>query len=867
MALKIVRAAAWLVPARLRSEWLLEWQGELAAAEAAGATTLTRHALGSFVDAFWIRQREVADLRTIDDLRHGLRQLRQHAAFAITTVGILALSMAGSVTAFSVVSQILLRPLPYTDPERIVTLWERLPTSGSRSDVAPGNFLDWRARATSFTHLAGVEPYSYDYLGGDRPEVLKAVQVTEGFFDAFGITPVAGRFFLPEEHRKGNNRVVVITERFWRSRFNGDSEIVGKTIPIDDGAFLVAGVAPDDFQPHFQEYAPGDRDLYTAKAIEEYEPRIRVSGYWNVVGRLKDGVSIEQARAEMDTVSAQIENENPRSNRGVRAEVITIREHLVGDVRSAVGLFTAAVLAVLLIACVNVTNLLLARGAVRQQELAVRTALGASQTRLVRQLLAETLLLASAASVAALVLAHAAMRALGSLGPRDVMWIDSLQVDRNAILFAIVLTAVVTVAAGLVPAWRLSGLGLQAHGRRTMTGDRSQRRLRSALVVGEVALALMLISGTSLLFRSFVNLLNVDTGFRKDGVMVLQMFAWDRNQGPAALRTFHARVTAAVAAIPGVESVGTVQAMPFIESNVDIQSAVRLLDQPAPPPGEDIRSSINIVSPDYFAVMGVRLAEGRLLDHRDGADAPRVVLVTDAFVNRHLKGLTPIGQHIEYRSSGKPARSQIVGVVRSLRHDRLDAAPRAEILIPFAQSPSGTITMVARTALDPRTLIEAAKAAVWTVDPMQTFYRTATLDELVDRTLVTRRFALLVLTGFAALALLLAAAGLYGVLSTIASQYRREIGVRIALGAEWLDILRLVVARGLVVSAIGVAVGLAGVLGGARLLRRFLFSVAPTDPIAIGGAAILMLAIASVACYIPARRAAGEDPVQALRVE
>jgi putative ABC transport system permease protein len=400
-----------------------------------------------------------------------------------------------------------------------------------------------------------------------------------------------------------------------------------------------------------------------------------------------------------------------------------------------------------------------------------------------------------------------------------------------------------------------------------MTGDRSQRRLRSALVVAEVALALMLISGTSLLLRSFINLLNVEPGFRKDGVMVMQMFAWDRNVGPVALRSFYDRVAAKVSAIPGVEAVGSVQAMPFIESNVDIQSAVRLVDQPAPAPGEEIRSSINIVSPNYFSVMDVRLLDGRLLDDRDGPEAPRVVLVSDAFVQRYLKGITPIGQRIEFRSSGTVAQAQVVGVVRSLRHDRLDAAPRAEILIPFAQSPTGTITLVARTTLDPRTLIESGKAAVWSVDPMQTFYRTATLDELVDRTLITRRFALIVLTGFAALALLLAAAGLYGVLSAIVSQYRREIGVRMALGAAWLDILRLVVARGLAVSAVGVAVGLVGVLGGARLLKSFLFSVAPTDPIAIGSAAILMLIIAAVACYIPARRAAGDDPVQALRVE
>ena len=882
-----MRVASRLVPARLRDEWRLEWEGELSAAaqpspsastdakatadrstgQARADKQLVRHALGSLVDAFWIRQRDVADLKAIDDLRHGFRQWRRQATFAITAVAILALSMASAVTAFSVVSQILLRPLPYHQPERIVTMFERVPDTPGRNDVAPGNFLDWRDRAKSFTQLAGVEPYSYDYTGGDRPVVAKAVKVSEGFFDIFGIKPLAGRFFFPDEHKKGNDRVVVLSERFWRRYFNGNPSIVGRTIPLDDGAYLVAGVAPHDFQPHFQEYTPGDRDLYTAKTIEEFEPRSRVSGYWSVVGRLKDGVSIDQARAEMETISLGIEQENPRSNRGVRAEVVTLREYLVGDVRPAVGLFGAAVLAVLLIACVNVTNLLLARGAVRQNELAVRTALGASRARLVGQLLVETLMLASLASAVALLLAQGAVRGIANWGPRDVMWIDSLHVDGSAIVFAVLLAFAVTFAAGLVPALRLSGVGLQAPGYRSMTGDRSQRRLRSGLVVAEVALALMLVSGTSLLLRSFIHLVNVDAGFRKDGVLVMQMFAWDRNIGPPALRTFHQRVTETVAALPGVQAVGTVQAMPFIESNVDIRSAVRLLDQPAPPPGEEIRSSINIVSPGYFQAMDVRRVDGRLFDARDGADAPRVVIVSEAFVSRYLKGVNPIGQRLEFRNTGKPVQGQIVGVVASLRHDRLDAAPRAEILSPFAQSPSGTITLVARTAVDPATLLESAKRQVWSVDPLQTFFRTATLDELVDRTLITRRFALIVLTGFSSLAMLLAAAGLYGVLSAIASQYRREIGVRMALGAAWLDILQLVVKRGLLVSAIGVGVGLAGVLGGARLLRGFLFSVTPTDPIAIGGAALLMMTIAAIACYIPARRAADEDPVQALRVD
>ena len=349
---------------------------------------------------------------------------------------------------------------------------------------------------------------------------------------------------------------------------------------------------------------------------------------------------------------------------------------------------------------------------------------------------------------------------------------------------------------------------------------------------------------------------------------MLQIFIGDRNSGAAALRSFHDRVTEQIARLPGVQTVGTVRAMPFLESNVDIRGPVRLLDQPPPPAGSELSAiSLNVVTPGYFSVMDIALINGRLIEPRDGPDAPRVVVVSEAFVTRYLRGIDPVGQRVEFRQFGRPTQATIVGVVRAQRHARLDEAPRAELLLPFAQHPMGSLVIVARTAVAPETLIEPAKLAIWSIDPLQTFYRTATLDELVERTLTTRRFALIVLTGFAALALLLAAAGLYGVLTAIVSQYRREIGVRMALGAAWTDILRLVVGRGLFVSAIGVAVGLVAVLGGARILQSFLFSVAPTDPLAIGGAAVLMLTIAAIACYIPARRAAAEDPVQALRVE
>jgi predicted permease len=870
---RVIRLASPIVPSAQRDDWLQEWLAELdthatrLAAGTGARASLMRHAIGAPVDAFWLRQRSVADLRWLDDLRHEGRQLRRHAGFTATAVGVLALGMAASITAFSVVSQLLLRPLPYPDADGIVTLWERPADSTGPTDVAPGNFLDWRARATSFEHLAGADPYSYDYTGGDRPEVIRAVQVTEGFFQAFGLQPLLGRFFLPEEHRTMANTVAVLSERLWRSHFGADPSIVGRSIPLDNSSYTVVGIVSDEFQPNLLEDVPGQVRLWTAKAIEESESRRRTGGYWQVVGRLAAGRTLQDAQAELDAIAAQIEAEQPRTNRGARISAIPLREHLVGDVRPAVALFSWAVVAVLLIACVNVTNLLLARGAVREHELAVRAALGASRRALVAQLLVESLLLASTAAVVALGLAWAAVRGLSVVGPREVLWIDTLHVDGRAVAFAAALAVAVAVAAGLVPALRLAGAGIRPPGTRTMTGDVSHRRLRSALVVAEVALALVLVSGSALLLRSFVNLLNVDTGFERRGVAALQVFAWDRNTDGDARRAFFERAIAGVAALPGVQVAGAVVALPFIESNIDIQGIFRIAGRPQASPGEEPRSSFNVATPGYFEVMRIPLIRGRHLNERDGPRAPGVAVINQALAARYWHDRDPIGERLNLRYTGQLLDVEIVGVVGATRHERLDGTPRMEIFLPHAQAPSGSMTIVARTGLDPGTLIEPAKAAVWAIDPLQTFYRTATLDELVGRTLVTRRFALLVLAGFTTLALLLAAAGLYGVLSAVVSQYRREIGVRMALGARAADIARLILARGLLVAGVGVVLGLAGALGGSRLLAGFLYGVTPADPAALGGGAVLMLAVACAACYAPARRAARQDPAEVLRVE
>lgn len=865
-ALRLVGTAAWLVPKALRVDWRREWEGELAAWIDDGRSGALRHALGAWADAAWLRQRQWADVSAFDDLRHGWRHLREHAGFAALAIGVLGVGMAACITAFSVVSQILLRPLPYPDPDRLVTIWERHGSSDGRQDASPGNFLDWRARATSFEFLAGLEPYSHDYTGGDRPEVWRVSNVTPGFFEAFDVAPLLGRLFPEEAYTAGREKRVMLGAAVWRSRFAADPNVVGRVITLNNEPWEVAGVMPDDFQPNLLESGVNPVVAWAPKVIQEYEPRIRGSGYWNVVGRLKPGVTLEAARAEMDALAAQIAQEQPRTNRDSRAAVITMREHLVGDVRPAVLLFAGAVVVVLLIACVNVTNLLLARGAARSQELAVRSALGASRWRLLGQLLVESLLLAGLAAGVALLLATGAVRALATLAPANVLWIDTLHVDARAAAFAVVLGLVVAALAGLVPALRLSGVG--RHGAtRTATGDRGHRRLRAGLVAAEVALALVLVSGAALLVRSFVNLLAVDTGFARAQVAVVQMFAWDRNPRPDQLRTFFGEVLARVGALPGVQSAGIVTAMPFIEANIDVQALFTIVGDPAPAPGEEPRASVNVATPGYFTTMGIPVLRGRGLSDADGQTSPPVAVISQALADRYFRGRDPVGRHLLGRDRGKPVDIEVVGVVGSLRHRRLDDAPRMEIYRPFAQGPSGSMTVVARTAVDARALVESITHAVWAVDPLQTFYRTTTIDDLVTRTVATRRFALVVLAGFAALALVLAAAGLYGVLSAIAEQQQREIGVRMALGATWLDVARLVVGRGLAMVAMGVVAGLAGAAGAGRLLASFLFGVSPQDPWTLGGAVLVLVAVAMPACLLPARRAASASPADVLRTD
>ena len=870
LATRLVRVAALLVPAGQRSDWQAEWRAELASLQDLPPRYRRpiRRAWGAFADAFWLRQRSFADFDWIDDLRLGTRQLVQHGGFAFTAVGILSVGLAATVTMFSVTDQVLLRPLPYPEPDRIVTLWETRSPDPAPLEVAPANLLDWRARvATSFEHVAGVEPWSIDVVGSP-PEVWFAAKVTHGFFESFAIAPLAGRFFHPDEYEHGNDGVLVISEAFWRRRFARDPQVIGRVIATGNGPLTIVGVAPAAFEPRLLETGSGYRDVWQPKAIESHEPRIRGGGYWAAVGRLKPGATLASAQAEMNAISAQLAREHPRTNERTGVRVMPLREYLVGDVQRAMQLLVAAVALVLLIACVNVANLLLARGSAREREIAVRVALGARRTRIVQQLLLESAVIATCAGVVGCALAAGALRVIVRVAPPTVPWVETLSLDWRAVSFAAAISAFVALLSGLLPAFRAAQAGLAYAGRHNATADSSQHRLRAGLVIVEVALALTLVAGAGLLARSFFGLLSVDPGFQRDRVLVTQVFAWDHNPTPEHLARFFDATIAQLQRLPAVQDVGAVSAMPFIESNINISGPFSIIGRPEVTQEEAPQTHFSVATPGYFRAMQIPLHAGRYIDERDVPGTPRVAVISEGMARRYWpEGDDPIGDRIAFRLSGRPTEVEIVGIVGAVRHETLDGNARDEMFLPFAQRPSGSMTFVVRSAADATALLEPTRQAIWSVNPDQSIYRAATLDELVRKTVSPRRFALAVIIAFAGVALLLAVAGVYGVLSAVMTTRLREVGLRVALGASRWDIIRLVIGRGLLLTGAGLLLGLAGALGAGQLLQSFLFGVTPVDTVALGMSAMLMTTAALTACYLPARRAAGADPISALRVE
>ena len=825
---------------------------------------LLRRSLGALPDAAWLRRQFTADADVVHDLRHGARMLRKSPSFTIAAVFILALGMGGTVSIVTLLDTLFFRPLPYADADRVMTIWTRNAANpAQREDVSPADFLDLRDRSRSFSAVAAVIPYSYDYTGGGEPEALFGSQVTEGFWDAIGMRPRIGRAFLPEEHTRGGRRVVIITHGLWVRRFAADPNVLNRTISLDGTNYTIVGVLPREFAPQLLP-RPGELSVWAPKIVQEHEKQIRGSAWWNVVGRLQPGVTVAQAQRELESISAAIAGENP-SNEGKTAWIVPMRDHLMGDVRMPLFAMLGAVVLVFGIGCANVASLLLARGMEREREFAIRSAIGAGRIRLIRQLIAESLLLSFTAAVIGVALAYWVLNAIVALAPAAILRLHDAAIDGRILLFAGALTTFTAVTFGLIPAFQFSGRARAVIAERQSSGPRGT--VRRGLVASEIACALVLLVAAGLLIRSFDRLMSVDPGFSPKNVVAVQVFAWDRTGTGDKIWNFFDATLGRLRTIPGVHSVGAVSAMPFAMSNIDIKTSIDVIGRPALSERERRGAYITIATPGYFTAMSIPLREGRFIEARDTRDAPNVAVISSDLARREWPNESPLRRRIRVQWQGEPLEAEIVGVVSQIRHEKLDRAARPEIFVPLAQVPFASMTYVLRGQGDPRALIDAAKREIWAVDPLLPAYDAAPLEAMVDASAVRERFSMTVMSVFAIVALLLCAGGVYGILSFTTAQRTREIGVRMALGADGPAIQRMVLREGSMVIAVGIAVGLAGAIAAGRYLQTLLFEVKPADPVTIAVVCLLLSIVGVAACYVPARRATRVDPLIALRNE
>jgi putative ABC transport system permease protein len=878
-ALRIIQLVSLVVPRAARAEWRREWEAELwHAAHVDRAQTDARHAranvvtraLGAIPDAAWIRRQFTLDADAVHDAAHAARMLFKTPAFTGIALLVFAIGIGTAAAIVSMADALLLRPMPVPQPERIMTVWQLNRETGlDHQDVAPGNALDWIARAASFESAAIAEPWTLNTTLPNRdPEYLTAARVSEHFFTVLATTMFLGRPFVAAEFQRGAGRVVILSYTMWSDRFGRDPGIVGRAVSLDNNeSYTVVGVMPPRLELRlFDSRAQRPEPLVwlPKQGFEDVERTLRGTGYWNVLGRLRSGVSEAAARAELEALSAQLAREYPQTNANVGAQVIPLRSHLVGSLRYLLPLLLAASATLLLVACANVANLLLARGVARSQEFAVRQALGASRLRLVRQMLVETLLLAVVGGLAGLVVARWTLDAVAALRPLDVAHVDGIPIDARAALIACGVTILAALAAGLAPAVQLS----RPSTARTLRSCRtsSSRSVRGAFIVGEMAGAVVLVAAAALLARSFILVQRVDPGFRRENVSLLQVFASPRIDTPQRRIVFFDQAIDRIRRLPGVNAVGGVTSMPFGEARVLIRAPLAIDGQP-PIPGEQSLSNVSAVMGDYFRAMHVPLLKGRLFDTTDTGKSRQVVLISQTAARQFWPNAEPLGGRVRFRFTGMSYDAEVVGIVGDVQHEALDRAAPPEIYVPYVQSGFRALTIVVRTPPDVAADLQLVKQQIWALDPLQSIFIATTLDQLVSKTLAGRRFALFLFGGFALATLLLAAAGVYGVMSFTTSQRRREFGVRMALGAERRDILALVLGEGLMWSGLGVAAGLALALPLMHFVRTLLFGVTPTDPLTFGLVALALVLVALLACYMPARRAIGVAPVEALRLD
>ena len=800
----------------------------------------------------------------IQDLRFAVRMLAKSPGFTIVAVLTLALGIGANTAIFSIVNAVLLRPLPFKDSSQLVRLRETHKNVGNVSVSYP-DFLDWREQSHSFLAMTVINNVGFNLSGIAQPENIGGYAVSPNFLALVGVRPVLGRDLLPSEEKPGTAPVVLLSYQLWQSHLGGDPAAIGRSITLDGRSYSIVGILPSTFRFLDRSDVLIPIGVFAAGLTERGE-----RGDMDVVGRLSPGVALSQAAVEMETITARLAAQYPQSNYGFGAHLESLRDAFSGDTRLAVLVLFGAVVFVLLIACVNVANLFLVRGAARAREIALRLAFGASRGRVIRQMLTESFVLAVCGGVLGIILGAWGISGLGYLLHANSLQTMGVRMDLGVFLFAAAMIVLVSFAFGLIPALQATRPDLHEtlkEGGRSATSTRGQHRLRGALAIAETALALVLLVGAGLMLKSLYHLIQVSPGFQPARVLYMEMdLRSDQYSKDPAILNFWQQVLDRVRVIPGVQSAALGTVVPLTGNHR--RSDITIEGLPIPAPGEFPHPDRHTISSGYIATMGIPLLRGRNFSDADNETAPDVALVNSTLARRFFTDGDPIGKRFLWGQPGKDEKwITIVGVVADTRLYGLDNPARLEVYSPYRQRPSADMSLVVRSAVDPASLTSSIRAAVAAIDKDQPLFDIHTMQQLVDDSISTRRLTLVLLGIFSALAVILAAIGIYGVMAYSVALRTQEIGIRMALGAQQKDVLRLVLGQGARIAFFGVAIGLATAAALARLLSSLLFSVSASDPFTFATVAALLVAVALLACYIPARRALRVDPIIALRYE
>lgn len=798
----------------------------------------------------------------LKDIRYGVRSLLKRPGFTAIALIALALGIGANTAIFSLVNAVVLQPLPYPEPDQLVWAWGNIRNGGNRASVAPLDFLDFRSQNKTFEQFAasGTMPGSRNLTGSGEPERLLVSLVTGNYFDTFGVRPALGRGFSLQNEKPGHDQVTVLSHAFWQKRFGGDAGILNKTLVLDGKACEVIGVMPEDV------VLPQEADLWVPMNFDvDPEMKQRKAHFLRPIGRLKKGVTLAQAQADTDVIAAQLEQQFPDTNTGWNLRLVPLRDQLVGGSETTIFILFGAVGLVLLIACANVANLLMVRAAARQKEIALRTALGASRFRIARQMITESLLLAIIGGALGTLLATWGVKLLVSLSEGSIPRTANVKIDAVVLAFTFLISLATGLLFGLAPAMRTVKVNLidsLKDGLRGSGEGALRNRTRSLLVVFESAIAVMLLIGAGLLVRSLIALQNVDPGFDPDNVLTLRIDLPRQNYGtPDKTANFYGQLEKRVAGLPGVEAVGLITELPMSGQLNDMPFTIE--GRPVAAISQGFGADFRLVNQNYFSTFRIPLLRGRNFTEQEVRQSDKVLLVSQSLVDQIFPNEEPLGKRLVMAMSGVPY--EIIGIVGDIRHRSLAGPALPAMYMPSLQA--GRMNLVIRTQVDPLSIVSSVRKEVQALDPNQPIAAVRTMNDWVARSVSAPRYRTTLLALFAALAMILAATGIYGVMSYSVAQRTHEIGVRMALGARRFDVLKLVVRQGMLLALIGVVIGLGGAFALTRVMSTLLFGITEKDPLTFGVVAALLIVVAFLACFVPARRATKVDPLIALRYE